>query len=122
VGGKENLALGALGALAGSIQGGGSSSVKGAVGGGVLAVLGALAYNALKGTQQESAEVPLGLKQPANAAEKEQLEGQAGLVIKAMINAAKADGQIDKDEVQRIIGKLGESGLDQHTRDSCWRK
>ncbi len=117
VGGKENLALGALGALAGAMLGGGSSSVKGAVGGGVLAVLGALAYNALKGTQQESQEVPLGLKQPATAAEKEQLEGQAGLVIKAMINAAKADGQIDKDEVQRIIGKLGEAGLDQNTRD-----
>jgi uncharacterized membrane protein YebE (DUF533 family) len=117
VGGKENLALGALGALAGAMLGGGSSSVQGAVGGGVLAVLGALAYNALKGTRQESQEVPLGLKQPATAAEKEQLEGQAGLVIKAMINAAKADGQIDKDEVQRIIGKLGEAGLDQKTRD-----
>jgi uncharacterized membrane protein YebE (DUF533 family) len=117
VGGKENLALGALGALAGAMLGGGGSSVKGAVGGGALAVLGALAFNALKGTQQESQEVPLGLKQPATAAEKEQLEGQAGLVIKAMINAAKADGQIDKDEVQRIIGKLGEAGLDQKTRD-----
>jgi uncharacterized membrane protein YebE (DUF533 family) len=117
VGGKENLALGALGALAGAMLGGGGSSVKGAVGGGVLAVLGTLAYHALKGTQQESQEVPLGLKAPASAAEKEQLEGQAGLIIKAMINAAKADGQIDKDEVQRIIGKLGEAGLDQKTRD-----
>ena len=117
VGGKENLALGALGALLGSVLGGGASSAKGAVGGGVLAVLGALAYNALKGTQQESQEVPLGLKQPATAAEKEQLEGQAGLVIKAMINAAKADGQIDQDEIQRIIGRLGDAGLDQQTRD-----
>jgi uncharacterized membrane protein YebE (DUF533 family) len=80
-------------------------------------LLGALAYNALKGTRQESQEVSLGLKQPATAAEKEQLEGQAGLVIKAMINAAKADGQIGQDEVQRIIGKLGEAGLDQKTRD-----
>jgi uncharacterized membrane protein YebE (DUF533 family) len=117
VGGKENLALGALGALLGSVLGGGTSSAKGAVGGGVLAVLGALAYNALKGTQQESQEVPLGLKTPATAAEKEQLEGQAGLVIKAMVNAAKADGQIDQNEVQRILGKLGDAGLDQKTRD-----
>jgi uncharacterized membrane protein YebE (DUF533 family) len=117
VGGKENLALGALGALAGAVLGGGTSSVKGAVGGGALAVLGALAYNALKGTQQESQEVPLGLKQPATPVEKEQLEGQAGLILKAMINAAKADGQIDRDEVQRIIGRLGEAGLDPKTRD-----
>jgi uncharacterized membrane protein YebE (DUF533 family) len=117
VGGKENLALGALGALAGAVMGGGSSSVKGAVGGGALAVLGAMAYNALKGTQQETQEVPAGLKAPATAAEKEQLEGQAGLIIKAMINAAKADGQIGQDEVQRLLGKLGEAGLDQKTRD-----
>ena len=117
VGGKDNLALGALGALMGSVLGGGTSSVKGAIGGGALAVLGALAYNALKGTPQETQEVPLGLKAPATAAEKEQLEGQAGLVIKAMVNAAKADGQIGQDEVQRILGKLGDAGLDQKTRD-----
>ena len=80
-------------------------------------MLGALAYNALKGTQQESQEVPLGLKQPASAAEKEQLEGQAGLVIKAMVNAAKADGQIDQDEIQRIIGRLGDAGLDEKNRE-----
>jgi uncharacterized membrane protein YebE (DUF533 family) len=90
VGGNENLALGALGALA---------------------------YKALKGTQQESQEVPLGLKAPTTTAEKDQLEGQAGLIFKAMINAAKADGQIDQDEIQRIIGRLGDAGLDQKTRD-----
>ena len=44
VGENKNLALAALGALAGAILGGGSRSMKGAVGGGVLAVLGALAY------------------------------------------------------------------------------
>jgi hypothetical protein len=49
LGENKNLALAALGALAGAILGGGSRSMKGAVGGGVLAVLGALAYQALKG-------------------------------------------------------------------------
>ena len=29
-----------------------------------------------------------------------------------MINAAKADGQIDKSEVSRIVGKLDEMGID----------
>ncbi len=37
-----------------------------------------------------------------------QAEEQANLVIRAMINAAKSDGQIDKAESERIIGKLGD--------------
>jgi uncharacterized membrane protein YebE (DUF533 family) len=116
-GGKENLALGALGALLGSVLGGGASAAKGAVGGGAMALLATLAYQALQGTHQESQEVPLGLREPASAAEKDQLEGQAGLLLKAMINAAKADGQIDQNEIQRIVGRLGEAGIDQKTQN-----
>ena len=112
VGENKNLALAALGALAGAILGGGKSSMRGAVGGGVLAVLGAMAYQALKGTQQESQEVPLTLREPETQVEKQQLENQAQLMLRAMINAAKADGQIDQGEVQRIIGKLEEDGAD----------
>jgi uncharacterized membrane protein YebE (DUF533 family) len=117
LGSNQNLALAALGALAGAILGGGSKSMKGAVGGGVLAVLGALAYQALKGTQQESQEVPLTLREPATPAEQKQLENQAELMLKAMINAAKADGQIDQEEIQRILGRLQESGADQAALD-----
>jgi uncharacterized membrane protein YebE (DUF533 family) len=91
--------------------------MKGAVGGGVLAVLGALAYQALKGTQQESQEVPLTLREPSTPAEQEQLENQAQLMLRGMINAAKADGQIDQGEVQRILGKLQESGADKAALD-----
>jgi uncharacterized membrane protein YebE (DUF533 family) len=117
IGGNKNIALAALGALAGAILGGGSKSMKGAVGGGVLAVLGALAYQALKGTQQETQEVPLTLREPTTPAEQAQLENQAQLMLRAMINAAKADGQIDQGEVQRIIGKLEEAGADKSARD-----
>jgi uncharacterized membrane protein YebE (DUF533 family) len=117
VGGNQNLALGGLGALAGALLGGGSSSLKGAAGGGVLALLGAMAYQALKGTQQETQEVPLGLREPTSPAEAAQMDSQAGLILKAMINAAKADGQIDRDEVQRIIGRLEAAGIDQQARD-----
>ncbi len=117
VGSNKKIALAALGALAGAILGGGSKSMRGAVGGGVLAVLGALAYQALKGTQQESGEVPLTLREPENAAEQAQLENQAQLILRAMINAAKADGQIDQDEVQRVIGRLDEGGADKSARD-----
>ena len=37
----------------------------------------------------------------------------AGLVLRAMIDAAKADGQVDATERQRIVAKAQESGADQ---------
>ena len=38
------------------------------------------------------------------------------VILKAMITAAKADGQIDDAERQRILGKLEESGADAEER------
>lgn len=35
----------------------------------------------------------------------------ATLTLKAMINAAKADGRIDAEESRRIVGKLKEDGI-----------
>ena len=110
VGGKQNLALGGLGALAGALLGGGGKSLGGALGGGVMALLGTMAYQALKGGGQQP-QVPLGLLEPQSAAERQQLEQHSEIVLKAMINAAKADGQIDQGEMQRIVGKLQESGM-----------
>jgi len=111
VGGKQNLALGGLGALAGALLGGGGKSMGGALGGGVMALLGTMAYQALKGGGSQQPEVPLGLLEPQSAAERQQLEQHSEIVLKAMINAAKADGQIDQGEMQRIVGKLQESGM-----------
>jgi uncharacterized membrane protein YebE (DUF533 family) len=112
VGGKQNLALGGLGALAGALLGGGGKSLGGALGGGVMALLGAMAYQALKGGGSQEPDVPLGLMEPRSEAERLELEQNSELVLKAMINAAKADGQIDKGEIQRIVGKLKETGMD----------
>jgi uncharacterized membrane protein YebE (DUF533 family) len=55
--------------------------------------------------------VPLGLLEPQSAAERQQLGQHSEIALKAMINAAKADGQIDQGETQRIVGKLQESGM-----------
>jgi uncharacterized membrane protein YebE (DUF533 family) len=112
VGGNQNLALGGLGALAGALLGGGKKSLGGAVGGGVMALLGALAFQALKGTGGRAPAVPLGLLEPQTSEERDALEQQAELVLKAMINAAKADGRIDEAEIRRIVGKLEEMGAD----------
>jgi uncharacterized membrane protein YebE (DUF533 family) len=118
LGGGNKLALGGLGALAGSLLGGGGGSVKGAIGGGVMAMLGAMAYSAFKGTGSSgSEEMPVGLRQPENPQQEEELEQGAELVLKAMINAAKADGEIDAAEIQRILGKLEEAGADSEARD-----
>jgi len=111
-GGKQNLALGGLGALAGALLGGGGKSMGGALGGGVMALLGAMAFKALQGSGQSPAQVPLGLLEPQSEADQRELERHTELVLKAMINAAKADGQIDEGEIHRIVGKLQEVGAD----------
>ena len=119
------LAIGGLAALAGALLGGGGGATRGAIGGGALALLGTLAMQALRGRQQQSTptdatalarEAPLGLREPQNASEEQELEQRALLIVRAMINAAKADGQIDPQEVERISAKLGEAGSDQEAR------
>jgi uncharacterized membrane protein YebE (DUF533 family) len=78
-----------------------------------MALLGLMAYQALKksGTLATT-KVPIGLAEPTSPAEKAELERNAGLILRAMINAAKADGAIDESEVGRIVGKVQEFGAD----------
>lgn len=111
------LAVGGLGALAGAILGNPSGAAKGALGAGGLALLAILAKSALSakqgtGGQQSFADIPLGLRQPANAAEERELESRADLILHAMINAAKADGAIDQQELNRIVERLEKTGAD----------
>jgi uncharacterized membrane protein YebE (DUF533 family) len=119
------LAIGGLAALAGALLGGGRGATRGAIGGGALALLGSLAMQALRSHQQQSTpadadslarEAPLGLREPQNASEEQELEQRALLIVRAMVNAAKADGQIDGQEIERISAKLGEAGSDQEAR------
>lgn len=117
VGGRQNLAIGGLGALAGSLLGGGGKSMGGALGGGVMALLGVMAFKALQGTGQSAGQVPLGLVEPQNEAERRELEQRTELVLRAMINAAKSDGQIDQAEIQRLLGKLTEVGAEAEARN-----
>ena len=109
------LAVGGLAALAGALLGGGGDAVKGALGGGLLAVLGGLAMNVLKnqasaGQGQPLGAAPLGLRAPESAGEEAVLEERALVLIRAMVSAAKADGEIDPAERGRIAGQVKESG------------
>lgn len=116
VGGKQNLAIGGLGALAGALLGGGRKSIGTGLGGGVMALLATMAFKALQGSGKSSGQVPLGLLEPQTDADHRLLEQQAEIVLKAMINAAKSDGQIDQSEIQRIVGKLQEVGADEESQ------
>ncbi len=116
VGGNQNLAAGGLGALAGALMGsrrGLGGAIRGGIGGGALAMLGLMAYNALKnsGTWQGQGPPPA-YREPQNDSERAELERRSELILKAMINAAKADGRIDESEMSRILGKVQEAGSD----------
>jgi uncharacterized membrane protein YebE (DUF533 family) len=124
------MAVGGLGALAGAVLGGmRGSPARGALGGAALAVLGQIAMSALQkgmgGTagagQPGLAEAPATTgtagSQPAATAAGTVDDGRAQLLLRAMINAAKADGQIDGAEMNRIMGKLDEAGADQEAKD-----
>jgi uncharacterized membrane protein YebE (DUF533 family) len=107
VGGLSGAQIGGIGAIAGALLGGG---LGGAARGGAMAVLGTLALGALKRAQAERAG-------QAEAAPLDQSVGQdeiraltapetERLLLKAMISAAKSDGNIDQAEMQKIIGKI----------------
>jgi uncharacterized membrane protein YebE (DUF533 family) len=110
VGGLSGGQVGGIGALAGAVLGGGAG---GAVRGGAMAVLGTLALSALKNAkaraeQNVSAEdVTLA---PADVAGINGPETER-LMLRAMISAAKADGQIDQAEMEKIIGKASADGV-----------
>ena len=115
--GNNRAALGGLGALAGALLGGGRSSARGAIGGGGLAMLASLAIAALRKAGQTPQSTPRALLEPQTAEDQQALEQDAEIIVKAMINAAKADGRIDDNEIQKIVGKLQEDGLTEEEKE-----
>jgi uncharacterized membrane protein YebE (DUF533 family) len=112
--------LGGLGALAGALLGGGGGAVKGAVGGSAMAILGALAASALqnRGNVQDSA---TNLISGPQSLPQEQIETLTSpkaeqLMMRAMVTAAKADGQLDQKEMDNILGKISTDGVTNEER------
>lgn len=110
-GGMSGAKLGGLGAIAGALLGGRGGAMRGAAGGGAMAILGTLALTALQnargsgqtapGAQFAAGPTPLRADVAAVTSE----EGER-LALRAMLAAAKADGQIDEAEMDRILGHL----------------
>jgi uncharacterized membrane protein YebE (DUF533 family) len=94
-------------------------AVSGLIGGGALTLLGLVAMQALRGAQSKSREPEIdadvkltaGLREPDNAQEAQHVASIVDLTVKAMINAAKADGRIDEDEMQKVAGELQADGI-----------
>lgn len=114
-GGKQNPTIDGLGSLVGALSGGGRS-FGGSLGGGIMALLGAMAFKAMQRGGHDTGKVPLGLVAPQTESERQELGRHEELVMRAMINAAKADGRIDEQEIHRIVGKLRETGAGAETR------
>ncbi len=117
---QNPLASGGLGALAGALFGGGSRS-GGALKGAAIGIIASLAMQAFKNMNRKPQsssmgfmdnELPLGARPPQNPQEEQDLENTSAIVLKTMISAAKADGQIDQHEMEKLLGKLKESGAD----------
>jgi len=109
-------ASGGLGDLLGGLLGGaGGRSSGNPLGGTGMALLATLAMAALK-NWQDSRGAAAGLTDAAMSMQPDQLAAMTApateeLVLRAMISAAKADGQVDEDEIQRIVGKIGDNGV-----------
>jgi uncharacterized membrane protein YebE (DUF533 family) len=127
--------------IGGTIFGGsggpaGSGSGPGAAGAGAMSIFGTLAAQAVEYAKQmmsgagaqggpgapqlnldDATAVIAGMRKPANAEEERQVLDVATLTIRAMINAAKADGRIDEQEAQRLVGKMQEDGVTEEERN-----
>jgi uncharacterized membrane protein YebE (DUF533 family) len=109
---------GGLGDLGGMF----GKSFKQAAGAAAMALLASIAMKALSGSSSKGAS-----RSPArlfgDGTEHDSLAGQpqaqsiADLTVKAMINAAKADGSIDEDEMQKIVGEMENDAFTQEERD-----
>ncbi|WP_136810436.1 tellurite resistance TerB family protein [Desulfosediminicola flagellatus] len=118
LGGLSNnkAALAGLGALAGAVLGGGKQTSRRSVGTGGLAMLASLAFAALSKAGKRPDHTPRALLETPTQHDTDNLEHDAEIIVQAMICAAKADGRIDSEEVQKIVGKMGEDGLTEDER------
>jgi uncharacterized membrane protein YebE (DUF533 family) len=106
--------LGGAQATSGQSSRAGAGALGGLGGSAGVAMLGALAFKAFQQYAQRpsapgaSAGGDVATAQDAGGALD---DSEAMLLTRAMIAAASADGKIDADEQQRILGRLGEAGI-----------
>ncbi len=129
LGGLGNVSkgqAGGIGAMLGSVLMGGQGRATGALKGGAIGVLAAMALQAMKnknagatpggqgqqgGHESVLEQLQRGEKVTDDATMEHMTSDEAArLTLRGMIAAAKADGKISKEEMERIAGKAGEDG------------
>ena len=121
-GGGSSSGGGALGSLVGSLLGGGGGQAAGGgLAGGLIGSLAKAAVSQMAGGASsggQAAAPGFDLSRYASGQVESQRDDndRALVMIRAMLTAAKADGQIDADEQQRILGKLDDAGATQEMR------
>jgi uncharacterized membrane protein YebE (DUF533 family) len=81
-------------------------------------MLGLMAWQALqKSGRFQGQSAPPAYREPQNDMERAEVERHSELVLKAMVNAAKADGRIDESEMSRILGAVQEGGAEKASLD-----
>jgi uncharacterized membrane protein YebE (DUF533 family) len=111
LGGGSSGGLG--GALGGALGGGGTQSRSGGTNYAALASLGMMAFQAYQAWQRSQASAaPQQIPQTANLLAGPEVEEHSHAVLRALIAAAKADGEIDAREQQMINGEISK-----HTDD-----
>jgi uncharacterized membrane protein YebE (DUF533 family) len=88
-----------------------------------LLLLASLAWKAYQAHQQNkgdpqsnmnaNTQLLSGMREPKNKEEEKAVNETIFLMLKAMINAAKADGKIDETEMAKILGKAKENGMNE---------
>lgn len=110
--GGDNLAATGIGALLGALTGRSQSTTVNSLGGGLMGLLGMMAYKAFTNTNKGSSNN--NINQPVyTQPTPQQQASDAEIILLAMIDAAKSDGQVDADELNKIMKKLQDSGIGQ---------
>ena len=116
-GGQSAGGGGALGNLVGSLLGGGGGQAAGGgLAGGLIGSLAKAAMSQMGGGASGGGGFDLSQFTTGQMDSQRDENDRAMVMIRAMLTAAKADGQIDAGEQQRILGKLDESGANQEMR------
>lgn len=119
--GGDNLAAGGIGALLGALMGGSNSTTMNSLGGSMMGLLGMMAYKALTGASSSNSGVTSSVPQYRQPSPQQQ-NSDAEIIITAMTDAAKADGQIDPYELGRIMNTMKSSGIGQEGIDYVVKK
>ena len=109
--GGDNLAAGGIGALLGALMGGSNSPTMNTLGGSMMGLLGMMAYKALSGSMSGSSGAVSQAQYTPHSPQ--QQNSDAEIILTAMIDAAKSDGQIDSDEMRKIMDTMKSSGTGQ---------